>query len=123
MCPKELALLVSKSGLHPVHKMGAVLVDKKKPIGLGFNHQKTHPIQKKFSCRGEHGAWLHAEIAAILAARTCPEGAHLYVARWLRSERAGDSKPCAGCMRYIKESKIAKITFYQDGEWITNHIT
>lgn len=84
------------------YKMGAVIV-KRKPIAVGFNKQKTHPkYSNLFS--------IHAELAAILSARTDIEGSDIYVYRET-SNGIGLARPCNTCMGACVEAGIRRI-FY-----------
>lgn len=88
------------------HKLGAVIFKHGKPIAKGYN--KTN--------RGtstNYGHWsgsLHAELSAIIHARTSLKGATLVVAR----RGGGLSRPCNHCLTAIQEAGIKKV-FYTNG--------
>jgi deoxycytidylate deaminase len=52
----------------------------------------------------------HAEIDALKAARP---GDVLEIIRWTKSGENKISKPCPGCLKYIREKGIRRI-YYQD---------
>lgn len=71
------------------HKLGAVIYKHGKIVSKGFN--KTN---RGFNANYGHWAGsLHAEIAAIIAARTSLKGATLLVAR----KGGGLARPCESC--------------------------
>jgi len=125
MKPIDLAVVASKSGCHHKHKMGAAIYNKRKLISIGINHSKTHPIQKRYSVdneRSDQSIYLHAEIAAIIAAKGSTQNSHIYVARWLRSNRIGDSRPCKACHNALIDAGISKVTYFENGNWKTEKL-
>ena len=105
----KLALRVSEQSAEH-YKLGAVIF-KRRPISIGYN--KTNR-----SWNGSHyGHWagsLHAEIAALIGARSSVKGASIFVAR--KSGRL--AKPCSACMAALKEAEI-KTVWYTDGNGIS----
>jgi len=101
----ELAKKLARTSEHPDHKLGAVIVKGNNILGLGFNKLKTHPKAKNYAQR------IHAELAAILNARTDLKDSDLYVFRYTQSGLQGISKPCSGCMIAIEESGIKTIYY------------
>jgi len=125
MKPIDLAIIASKSGCHHQHKMGAAIFHKRKLISIGINHSKTHPIQKRYSVdneRSDKSIYLHAEIAAIIAAKGYTNNSHIYVARWLRSNNIGDSRPCKACHNALLDAGISKVTYFENGLWKTEKL-
>lgn len=87
-------------------KVGAVIVNSK-PIAVGHNTYRTHPITAK--------KWTtHAEVKALLQAGTASEGHDLYVYRELRNGTPAMARPCDRCLELIIESGIKNI-YYTTG--------
>lgn len=80
------------------HRHGCVIVRGRHILGLGFNKSKTHPRSRSRS--------IHAELAAILNARTDISGATVYVARVNRRGQPRLSAPCAHCRALLHEAGI-----------------
>lgn len=103
-------------------KIGAVIVHKKEIVSVGYNHKKSHPKQKelnKYRFEDEHDRcnhFLHAEMSAIVNSHYADlSDASIYV---YRSNKEGiqNCRPCAGCMKAIKEKGIKTIYYTtQDG--------
>lgn len=88
------------------HKLGAVIFKHGKPISKGYN--QTHRGLSR-----SYGHWegsLHAEIDALISARTSVKGSSILVAR----STGGIARPCAECMAAIKQAGI-KWVYYTDG--------
>lgn len=103
-------------------KIGAVIVRKKEIVSIGYNHKKSHPKQKELNAyrfEDEHDRcnhFLHAEMSAIVNSHYADlSDASIYV---YRSNKEGiqNCRPCAGCMKAIKEKGIKTIYYTtQDG--------
>lgn len=81
-------------------------------ISFGVNSKKSHPLQSKYS-KHEKSIYLHAEIDAIKNARYKVDLSKcvLYVARvkWNNNFTEmifGNSKPCIGCEKAIKNFNL-----------------
>lgn len=105
-------------------KFAAAIVRGNKIISVGFNHNKSHPLQAKF-CKNEHAIFLHAEVAAIKNAlreihveelSKCD----LYISRVKKPESFskkfiwGLARPCCGCQRAIEEFGIRGVVYTTD---------
>lgn len=107
----KLARNVSFHSNHRV-RVGAVIVTNGKPISIGFNKLKTHPIYTKINHkRAKYIQSLHAEMSALLSARTDVSGATIYVYRERRDGSRGNAKPCPVCQLLLAEAGIKKIYF------------
>lgn len=95
-------------GRKAAYKMGAVLAYGKHPISTGYNSYKTHP----YVARHCEYPYLHAEMAAILAAGldNC-QGSVLACVRLRKDGTYGMARPCANCLNMIRAVKIKKV-FY-----------
>ncbi len=92
---------------HTQHKLGAVIVNKNKVVGLGCNSTKTSPRSPhKFNT-------LHAEVAAVLNARQNVAGYDIYVFRETKDGMPACSKPCATCENLLRSQGIKNI-YYSD---------
>lgn len=99
----ELAAKVAEQSDHKQHKLGCVLVDKNDNlVSFGFNRYKTHPMQAEYA--GHIKPYLHAEISALVRARSSPHKA--YIVRKTRSGTIGLAKPCPSCMSALLDAGI-----------------
>lgn len=88
------------------HKLGAVIFKHGKIISKGYN-------QTSRGYSFNYGHWegsLHAELAAIIGARTDLKGSSILVAR--NNHRL--AKPCECCFAAIKAAGIKKIFYTTD---------
>lgn len=106
-----------------IFKVGCVIIRGGKVLSLGINQVKTHPILIKRHYNRTLVDKLHAEIFAILRAKTDLRGAKIYVARKKDSGKFGNSRPCDNCLSMIIEAGIKKI-FYtnENGDWVMERI-
>lgn len=103
---RQLAERVALRSSHQ-YKLGAAIFKQGKVISTGYN--KTNRGVSR-----EYGHWegsLHAELAAIIAARTDLKKASILVAR----STGGLARPCPECMAAIKDAGI-KWVYYTDGK-------
>lgn len=94
---------------HAQFKFGVVIFNKNKILSTGTNSiraaRNLHP--RFFRWPGS----VHAEVAAILNAKTDLTGSSIFI---IRINKAGDlmySRPCKYCLRYIKKVGIKKIIY------------
>jgi len=110
----RLARNVSFHSQHRV-RIGCVLVKNGKPISVGFNKMRTHPIYKKVNHpRAKYIQSLHAEMAAIISARTDLNGAVAYVYRERKDGSMGTAKPCPVCEMLLSEAGVKKVYYSTD---------
>ena len=107
----KLCKKLSTCSDHHQHKLGALVCNKNKILGVGFNQLKTNPNSTHpFKST-------HAEFMAI---QNCNaedlKGATLYVYRENRQGKAVNSKPCVSCMTLIINSGIKKIYFSHEDD-------
>ena len=97
------------------YKLGAVIAKRNKPLAVGLNSYKTHPLQARFA-RRKGSVCLHAEIDAIQnfvrkygveKLSKCT----LYVARVKKSGERVIAKPCKGCQRAIMAFDIGNVVW------------
>ena len=95
-------------------RIAAALVEGRSLLGMGVNSYKSHPLQQKYS-RNPQAIYMHAEIAAIVAAlRGLREYHHLgrstmYVARVGAGGEARLARPCEGCMRALRAFEVGRV--------------
>lgn len=98
-------------------KIGCVVVYKKAIIGMGFNCNKTHPLQKeynklRFDCDATPQK-LHAEMHALASLKYMDidwKKVQVYIYR-LKQTGMGMARPCVSCMSYIKRLGIKHIYY------------
>lgn len=106
----NLARLISlRSNYH--HQIGAIIVNKKEIIGLGYNKPtKTHPISK------HPYQTIHAEMDAIIGIdRKKLKGADIYVYREFKDGSAALARPCKYCEALLREFGIKTMFYTTDG--------
>lgn len=92
-------------------------------LSVGVNKpRKSHPEQAKFAgivgC--EHRIYLHAEIDCLVKARKQVD--RLLIARIGWDNKFRNSFPCEICLEAIKSAKVNEITYYMNGDWITDSV-
>lgn len=105
-------------------KLAACLVIRNEVISVGFNSEKSHPMQKRFSKNSE-SIFKHAEVDAIVGALRHIDSdllkrSTLYVFR-VKKKNKGDmtwvdgmAEPCSGCKKAIEHFGIRKVVYSTD---------
>ena len=111
------------SDFKQVH-IGCVAVYKKQVIGVGYNTNKTHPIQMKYNKYRDlewNGiqpkAKLHAELMCLLNIKDLNidfAKVKIFIYREDKNGHLASSKPCNACMRAIKDYGIKDIYYTVD---------
>lgn len=107
-------------------KLAACLVLRNEVISVGFNSDKSHPLQKRFS-KNNDAIFKHAEVDCIIKALRIVEqedlkDATLYVYRVKKTNKgdvnwvSGLAEPCSGCSKAIEHFGIKKTVFSTDEE-------
>ena len=114
---KNISFLSDFKQIH----IGCVAVYKKHIIGVGYNTNKTHPLQfvyNKYRDLEWNGiqpkAKLHAEMMCLLSIKDLDidfSKVKLYIYREDKNGHLALSKPCGGCMRAIKDLGIKEINY------------
>lgn len=115
----EICRKLALKSTHPVHHHGALIVYKnRKILGLGFNQQKTHP-------KASHPyKFLHAEVSALLSTEgESLKNCSVYIYRETKDKRQAMSRPCASCMKTLKEAGIQKIYYTVDNGYLEEDLT
>jgi deoxycytidylate deaminase len=108
------------SDFKQVH-IGCIAVYKKHIIGIGYNTNKTHPLQfiyNKYRDLEWNGiqpkAKLHAEMMCLLSIKNLSvdfSKVKLYIYREDKNGQLALSKPCKACIRAIKDLGIKEINY------------
>ena len=112
-----------KNGIH----IGAVIVRKNKVLGIGWNQNKSHPIQYEYNKyrfndtereydRTTQTNSIHAEISAIKdALRRNPSEDLSKCDIYIYRTNLGMCCPCEACAKVLKENNIKKIHYTNNG--------
>lgn len=108
--------------------IGCIAVYQGNIIGVGFNTNKTHPMQKYYNrerfvpgATGPFEAKLHAEINCLNSIRHMDiqfSKVKLYIYRARISTTYGICRPCPSCMAAIKDLGIKHIYYTTDTGYI-----
>lgn len=117
----NVAEAASKLSTHRQFALGAVVANNNGILGIGFNKEKSHPLQKRYNkarvfskgCIANEWSHIHAELDAMLKVKDRSQlvGATIYVSRSLKSGVNGCARPCAACMDAAKDFKIKKLVY------------
>ena len=101
--------------------IGCIAVYKKQVIGIGYNTNKTHPIQLYYNKYRENFDWnknsqpkLHAEISCLLSIKNLDidfSKVKLYIYRANKNGDIALSKPCNACLKAISDLGIKRIYY------------
>lgn len=102
-------------------KLAACLVIRNEIISVGFNSDKSHPLQKRFS-KNSDAIFKHAEVDCIIKALKIVEeddlkDANLYVYRVKKLSKgdahwvSGMAEPCPGCQKAIEHFGIKRTVY------------
>lgn len=90
-------------------------------LAVGYNTNKTHPIQKKYNKyrkliygNTEPIAKLHAEVSCLMQIKDMDIDfgkVELYIYREDRNKNLAISRPCGACMKMIDDLGIKKIHY------------
>ena len=109
-------------------RLGAVLIYKGKVMSVGWNSNKTSPLQKDLNryrdfevdCSEAHHT-LHAEVACLTKAKDLDIDwcrASLFICRIKKDGSRGLSRPCQGCQTLIRSMGIKNISYTpNDNGW------
>lgn len=107
---KKEAIKQSRKIKHYSFRLGAVIFNRHRIIGAGYN--------RKFS-KGHYD--LQGNCAEVMALRKSPskllKGSTILVCRVNKSGSLGMSKPCARCMKKILKAGIVKIIYSIPNGW------
>lgn len=109
---------------HKQTKLGCVLVDKHRIVSSGHNSStRCSPLQKqmdtaRFGNSDEHRGPVHAETACLLP--LIRQGydmsrSDLYIVRRHRNGSLALSRPCPGCMSFLRANGVRHVFFSVEG--------
>ena len=127
---KEIAVKSTFQNTHGKNiGVGAVIYKGKKIIASSVNKNKTHPLMKYYNKEVPYKRipYLHAEIAALLAARweigkNDLKNCTVYIARKLNCDGWGFARPCPACMQALKDAGIKKIVYTTENGYAVEYI-
>ncbi len=102
-----------------VHRkpMGAALL-RGNQIIVAHNNPKSAPFTHYY---WPYPVGIHAE-AALFRGIVPGLGGHVFVYREKKDGSLGISKPCAGCWKILQQNDIAKVTYFDGAEWVTDYV-
>lgn len=117
---KKAKEISKNSDFNKIH-IGCIAVYQGNIIGVGYNSNKTHPVQKYYNkyrntriyC-GYLAPKLHAEISCLNTIRFMDinfSKVKLYIYRSRKDQEYGLSRPCPSCMAAIKDLGIKHIYY------------
>ena len=122
---------MSETSLFDTYKLGAVIFAKGRLIAKGQNQTKTHPRQKKYNAlRGnvsfQSKHYLHAEMDALNKVQGMNlKNAEIMIYRTSndrQNRQQGLARPCAACMKAIKDAGISVIHYSTPDGFATEYI-
>lgn len=117
------AKAASEMSSFPRIHIGCIVTYGNKIVGVGFNSQKSSPLQKKYNqyrnfdiedSNTEPQHLMHAEIAALGQLKNLgidTSRCEVWIYRETLNHELAISRPCSGCLQYIKDLKIKKIHY------------
>lgn len=123
---RQTALLSDYKKIH----IGCIAVYQNNVIGIGYNCNKTHPIQKFYNRYRKSSSnslipKLHAEINCIKSIKHLDINfakVKLYIYRIRRGQPFGLSRPCPSCMAVIKDLGIRDIYYTTNDRYVHERI-
>lgn len=123
---KKIAETSEYGNTHKTYWLGSVISTKPSGgtiLGVGTNTTRSHPLQSKYSRPflkdEDKSPSTHSEIDAISRCRTGDlVSSSIFVARTTKNGSWGNSRPCEGCMKAIKDYGISNVFFYENGRFI-----
>lgn len=124
----EIARSVAQLSTYDRYRLGAVLTINGKVIEKGHNQAKTHPQQKKYNAlrfdvsdKSQH--FLHAEIDLLNRLKNVDlSHAELIVYHIGHDGSQKMARPCAACMKAIKDRGIKTIHYSTPDGFATEYI-
>ncbi len=115
----EMARAMSETSIFNKYRIGAILVIKGKVIARGYNSSKGHPMQKYYNSErtdvGDSSSHpIHAEVDVLRKAKQLGvdfKNAELFVYHINTRGEQKLARPCAGCMKAIKDHGISLIHY------------
>lgn len=124
----SIARDLSISSTFRKNKMGAILVIKGKIVARGFNSTKSHPLQKLYNIERtdiSDGAphYLHAEMDVLKRVKDLDlKNSELFVYHVNKNGEQKMARPCAACMKAIKDHGISVVHYSTPDGLATEYI-
>lgn len=113
----NLAKRLAQKSNHHSYKLGCVVVNKGKVVGLGYNKLKTHPKSN------HEWSMIHAEFDAILGVSASDlHNAEVLVYREKKNGSVGLAKPCKCCEKMLREAGIKKVYYTNEMGKVESYI-
>jgi deoxycytidylate deaminase len=126
-----IAFKLAETATYQNYKLGAIITTKPKGriLSMGVNSVKSSPTQDKYSPLYSIGSSFikskstHAEIQAIRrACLVSMLGSSIFVARITNKGNWGNSRPCEGCQKAIRDAGISNMFYFIDGDFYAEKI-
>ena len=111
----------------PRTRLGAILVYKNKILSIGWNQNKTSPLQKSLNRERGYDVeasnaynTLHAEVNCLLKVKDLDIDwgkTSIFVYRIKKNGDSGLARPCKGCQALIKSLGIKNVYYSTDDGW------
>lgn len=125
-----MARSMSESSMFERYRIGAILVIKGKVVARGYNSNKGHPMQKIYNAErtdvGDSSPHpIHAELDVLRKAKNLGidfKNAELFVYHINNNGEQKLARPCAACMKAIKDHGITVIHYSTPDGLATEYI-
>ena len=113
----NIARSVSEESIFNRYRVGAILVMKGKIIARGYNSTKSHPMQKMYNIERTDVSdsaphYIHAEMDVLKKMKGMDlKNTELYIYHLNNKNEQRMARPCAACMRAIKDHGISVIHY------------
>ena len=126
----EVARCVSQLSDFSRTKVGCIVVDGKRILSSGYNSNKTNPTQQRYNYYRNidvrFPAKVHAEVSALnsLIGKKEIDFSRLkvFVYRELKDGTPACARPCASCIRLIRDLGISKIFYTTRDGFVEEHL-
>lgn len=125
----NIAKEISFMSPYPRHHIGCVITYKNRIISSGYNSNKTSPLQKKYNAirfTADTPAKNHAETKALIPLLKMKDidlsKVKVYCYREHADGTIAVSRPCASCMRMLKDNNIHNIYYTTEDGYANEQI-
>lgn len=125
----SLAKEISLESVFRTNRVGAILVNKGRIIAKGFNSIKSHPLQKFYNnertdITDSAPHYIHAEIDILKKFKGEDlKGSEMFVYHIGKNGKQKLARPCAACMKAIKNHGIEVIHYSTEDGLATEYIS
>lgn len=109
----DVAVKEAEKSLHPRYRVGAVIYRRKAVLGRACNklYTRARNLHPRYTRRPTSDGSIHAEVGAILGAKTNLRGAEALVVRINRIGELRLARPCSHCQLYLENVGIKRVVF------------